>query len=251
MHKGLTARDRVQTKAAVAGKTQGVLGLKRMQVQQAPQVQQRLVELQARQGQDAGFLPESNAELATAALVQRLETVVAMASPGNRSCANTNRSPLQAASREPFTRVTVQVRMRCGNGELASVLHALEGGSPRVFVDNLNVLVQRMYFAPGTGAPRGDGGLEVTFDLYPQGESQYTLYEDDGNTRRYQQGESSTQRISVQAPAQGSGPVQVQIDAVQGCGGVSEQYGVRAPWPWINNSMARFPWSIAPCMANC
>ena len=28
---------------------------------------------------------------------------------------------------------------------------------------------------------------EVTFDLYPQGDSQYTLYEDDGNTRRYQQ----------------------------------------------------------------
>jgi alpha-glucosidase (family GH31 glycosyl hydrolase) len=56
----------------------------------------------------------------------------------------------------------------------------------------------------------------VTFDLYPQGDSQYTLYEDDGNTRRYQQGESSTQQIRVQAPAQGSGPVQVQIDAVQG-----------------------------------
>ncbi len=57
---------------------------------------------------------------------------------------------------------------------------------------------------------------EVTFDLYPQGESQYTLYEDDGNTRRYQQGESSTQVIRVQAPVQGSGPVQVQIDPVQG-----------------------------------
>ncbi|PSD26247.1 glycosyl hydrolase, partial [Stenotrophomonas maltophilia] len=53
-------------------------------------------------------------------------------------------------------------------------------------------------------------------DLYPQGDSQYTLYEDDGNTRRYQQGESSTQQIRVQAPALGSGPVQVQIDAVQG-----------------------------------
>lgn len=138
----------------------------RMQLQQAPQVQQRLVELQARQGQDAGFLPESNPELATAALIQRLESVVRMASPGNRSCEITNRSPLQAASRERFVRVTVQVRMRCGNAELASVLHALEGGAPRVFVDNLNVLVQRLYFAPGTGAPRSDGGLDVSFDLY-------------------------------------------------------------------------------------
>ncbi|MDE2408641.1 MAG: DUF5110 domain-containing protein, partial [Xanthomonadaceae bacterium] len=56
----------------------------------------------------------------------------------------------------------------------------------------------------------------VTFDLYPQGASEYTLYEDDGNTRQYQQGAFSTQRVAVQAPAQGSGPVQVQIGAVQG-----------------------------------
>jgi hypothetical protein len=57
---------------------------------------------------------------------------------------------------------------------------------------------------------------EVTFDLYPQGQSQYTLYEDDGNTRQYQRGEFSTQAISVQAPEQGSGDVRVQIAAVQG-----------------------------------
>ena len=57
---------------------------------------------------------------------------------------------------------------------------------------------------------------EVTFDLYPQGESHYTLYEDDGNTRRYQQGESSEQAITVQAPAQGSGIVTVHLDGVKG-----------------------------------
>jgi len=57
---------------------------------------------------------------------------------------------------------------------------------------------------------------EVTFDLYPQGESQYTLYEDDGATRRYAQGEFSEQAIVVQAPAKGSGPVQVRIDPVRG-----------------------------------
>jgi alpha-glucosidase (family GH31 glycosyl hydrolase) len=57
---------------------------------------------------------------------------------------------------------------------------------------------------------------EITFDLYPQGDSQYTLYEDDGNTRRYEQGESSTQQVRMSAPAQGSGAVNVRIDAVQG-----------------------------------
>ncbi|WP_204128413.1 DUF5110 domain-containing protein, partial [Pseudomonas ogarae] len=57
---------------------------------------------------------------------------------------------------------------------------------------------------------------EVTFDLYPQGSSQYTLYEDDGNTRRYEKGEFSQQQVTMQAPAQGTGPVQVRIDPVQG-----------------------------------
>lgn len=57
---------------------------------------------------------------------------------------------------------------------------------------------------------------EVTFDLYPQGESHYVLYEDDGNTRSYAKGESSEQAIAMQAPAQGSGDVRVHIGAVEG-----------------------------------
>ena len=62
---------------------------------------------------------------------------------------------------------------------------------------------------------------EVTFDLYPQGESAYTLYEDDGITRRYAQGEASEQLVTVRAPdilskAGGSGEVRVRIDAVKG-----------------------------------
>ena len=57
---------------------------------------------------------------------------------------------------------------------------------------------------------------EVTFDLYPQGESRYRLYEDDGNTRRYAEGESSEQVVTMRAPEQGSGEVQVDIGAVQG-----------------------------------
>ena len=61
--------------------------------------------------------------------------------------------------------MTVQVRMRCGAPELASVLHALESGTPRMFVDNLNVLAQRYFFLPGQGRTQG-AGLDVSFDLY-------------------------------------------------------------------------------------
>jgi general secretion pathway protein M len=136
----------------------------RMQVKQAPLVQQRLLQARANLARTPGFLPEHSPELATAALVQRLETVVSQASPGRRACEITNRSPLQEPSREKYARVTVQVRLRCGMPELANVLHSLESGAPRLFVGNLNVLGQRVFFNPGqTGM---QGGLDVSFDLY-------------------------------------------------------------------------------------
>lgn len=138
----------------------------RMQLQQAPLVAQQLQQLRAQQSRLPGFLPESSAELATASLVQRLEAVVAQASPGNRSCAISNRSPLSEPRRDRHARVVVQVRMRCGSPELTAVLHALESGAPRLFVGNLNILSSRGYFLPGNTQPGGDGGLDVSFDLY-------------------------------------------------------------------------------------
>ena len=65
-------------------------------------------------------------------------------------------------SKEPYPRVMVQVRLRCGTGELAAVFHALESGSPQLFIDNLDVLSRDSYLAgPGSG-----GSLDVSFDLY-------------------------------------------------------------------------------------
>lgn len=141
----------------------------RAQLEQAPVVEQQMAQLAEQQARRPGFMSEANAELATAALIQRLEAVVLEASPGNRSCGIVNRSPLEPSHREPYTRVTVQVRLKCGTPETSAVLHSLEGGSPRLFVGNLNILIQRMYFAPGTGpgpGSSGDGGLDVSFDLY-------------------------------------------------------------------------------------
>ena len=139
----------------------------RMEIAQAPQVSARLAQVRQQQAGVPGFLPESSTELATAGLVQRLETVVGQASPGNRSCAITNRSPLAEPGRERYARVVVQVRLRCGSPELAVVLHSLESGAPRLFVDNLNILAQRNFFGPGgSGGGSRDGGLDVSFDLY-------------------------------------------------------------------------------------
>jgi len=138
----------------------------RTELQQAPEIQRHLAETTTQLAQRPGFLPESSAELATAGLVKRLETVVLDASPGYRSCAINNRSPLPSANgQERFAQVMVQVRLQCGTPELATVLHALENGTPRLFVDNLNVLGTNYSLQFG-GGNATNSGLDVSFDLY-------------------------------------------------------------------------------------
>lgn len=136
----------------------------RATLEQAPEIRKRLGAVREQAARLPGFMAEGSTELATAALIQRLETAVQEASPKNRSCAIQNRSPLTEPRKERFARAVVQVRLQCGTPELASVLHSLESGSPRLFVDNLNVTAQRFYFTPDQ-APTG-GGLDVSFDLY-------------------------------------------------------------------------------------
>lgn len=140
----------------------------RMQLQQQPEVTRLLAQAEAREARSPAFLPEATTELATAGLVKRLENVVAEASPGNRACTISNRSPLDAVQpgQERFVRVAVSVRLRCGTPELATVLHALESGTPRLFIDNLNLMAQRGFALPGRSAGIGAGGLDASFDLY-------------------------------------------------------------------------------------
>ncbi|PKM09234.1 MAG: general secretion pathway protein GspM [Gammaproteobacteria bacterium HGW-Gammaproteobacteria-4] len=134
----------------------------RMHAAQTPAITQRLAEVEAFEANNPGFLPETSTELATAGLVQRLERVVEQASPSADSCQLTGRTPTSSRSKERFTRVTIQVRLRCGMGELAAVLNALESGSPELFVDRLAILSRRKLAT--SAAP--DLALDVSFDLY-------------------------------------------------------------------------------------
>ncbi len=135
-------------------------------LQQEPEIRQRLAALDAQGLGGAGFLNEPTAELATAGLIQRLESVVDSASAASRGCAILNRAPLTA---EPppgrYRRVGVEVRLRCGNTETLAVLHALESARPYLFVDAVNITAQRFFAVPGAAQPQ-EGGLDVSFNLY-------------------------------------------------------------------------------------
>ena len=145
----------------IAGMQQEELAL-RAEIAQRSQLQLKLAQVRQFEASNPGFLPESNRELASAGLVQRLQQVVA-SSPNPGSCQITAQTPTDMPTQEPFPRVMVQVRLRCGMAEFAAVLHALESGSPQLFIDNLDMLSRRTYLTPG-----GDGGgsLDISFDLY-------------------------------------------------------------------------------------
>lgn len=132
------------------------------QLQQRDAVTRRLQQVQAELAERPGFLREATIESAAAALSSRLQDAVASASPGNRGCVISNRSPLADTARDAaFPRVALQVRLRCGVPEMAAVLHTLETGSPRLFVGNLNLLAQRFQQSPNESGL----GLDVSFEL--------------------------------------------------------------------------------------
>ena len=135
----------------------------RAEAAQRPAMNRQLTQLQAFEADHPGFLPEASQELASAGLVQRLEQVVATASPNPNACQITARTPAQADATESYVRVIVQVRLRCDMTQLAAVLHDLESNNPQLFIDNLDLLSRRSYLV---ASPDVGGGMDVSFDLY-------------------------------------------------------------------------------------
>ena len=56
----------------------------------------------------------------------------------------------------------------------------------------------------------------LTFDIYPYGDSEFHLYEDDGITRKYQTGEYARQTIRVMAPKGKAGDITISLGGSQG-----------------------------------
>uniref|UniRef100_UPI001C4F0EC9 TIM-barrel domain-containing protein n=1 Tax=Streptomyces sp. NRRL B-24572 TaxID=1962156 RepID=UPI001C4F0EC9 len=56
----------------------------------------------------------------------------------------------------------------------------------------------------------------LTYDVYPRGDSSFSLYEDDGVTRAHEDGAYARQQVDVTAPASGTGDVTVSVGARDG-----------------------------------
>ncbi|WP_166849023.1 RICIN domain-containing protein [Isoptericola sp. BMS4] len=63
---------------------------------------------------------------------------------------------------------------------------------------------------------QGKESGHLDLDVYPQGDSTFTAYEDDGRSQEHADGASARQRFDVSAPEIGAGPVEVTIGALDG-----------------------------------
>ncbi len=103
------------------------------------------------------------------------------------------------------------------------VVHAEQSGKTidvQVGLDKLPVFVRAGAIIPMYPSALYDGQVAkdlITWDIYPQAESHFSLLEDDGETRQYLSGEKSKQEIKVAAPDAGkSGDIQVALAGVEG-----------------------------------
>lgn len=66
-------------------------------------------------------------------------------------------------------------------------------------------------WAPGTTSWQTRDKSELDYDVYAQGHTDYTLYEDDGVTRQFATGSSATQQVTVDAHGHGHGETAIDV----------------------------------------
>jgi general secretion pathway protein M len=132
-------------------------------IAEKPALQQRIDALGAGQAASNAFLAEDDPNTAAADLMQRVVDVVG-SSTQSGSCVVSQKVPISnppATPGEPYRKAAVGINLSCDIESLAQVLHALEQGTPYVFIDDLSI-----YRNPVAAQQRQGAPLEVQFTLF-------------------------------------------------------------------------------------
>ena len=124
----------------------------------APEIEQRLQELEEHRKRDQYVLTAESTILAAAALQERVKAIVEQS--GGRL---TSTQVPPAVAEGAYNKVTVKVRMSVTTPALQSILYELESGVPYLVVDNVAVLSRRARRRKQT-QPQPQT-LDVRFDL--------------------------------------------------------------------------------------
>lgn len=131
-------------------------------IAEKPALQQRIAALGAGQAASSAFLAEDDPNSAAADLMQRVVDVVGTRAQSG-SCLVSQKVPIPnppTAAGEPYRKAAVSINLSCDIESLAQVIHALEQGTPYVFIDDLSI-----YRNPVAAQQSHAATLEVQFTV--------------------------------------------------------------------------------------
>ena len=131
-------------------------------IAEKPALQQRIAALGAGQAASSAFLAEDDPNTAAADLMQRVVDVVGTSTQGG-NCVVSQKMPMPnppATAGEPYHKAAVSISLSCDIEPLATVLQALEQGTPYLFIDDLSI-----YRNPVAAQQSNVAPLEVQFTL--------------------------------------------------------------------------------------
>ncbi len=127
------------------------------------EIERRLAEVKAYEQGNQAFLAETDANAASAALIQRLKQSMSEHAKDEKRCQNVSAQSYGGGEEELYKRVTVQARLKCDLEPLAAILYDLENGKPYLFVDQVMIYKQQTYTPPGVKV--APNPLDVRFNL--------------------------------------------------------------------------------------
>lgn len=131
-------------------------------IAEKPQLLKRIEELGHAQTDSSTFLPETDPNAASAALMQRVVDAAAAHSQEG-SCEVSQKMPVNnpgGTPNDPYQKVVVSISLHCDMQPLVGLLYTLEKGKPYLFVQDFSV-----YRNPLVNAQKNVAPLEVQFTL--------------------------------------------------------------------------------------
>jgi general secretion pathway protein M len=135
----------------------------RQTIAEKPEIEKRLTEVRAYEQGNQAFLSETDANAASAALIQRLKAAMGEHAKDESRCQNVSTQSYNGGEEELYKRVTVQARLKCDLEPLAAILYDLENGKPYLFIDQVMIYKQQTYTPPG--AKVAPVPLDVRFNV--------------------------------------------------------------------------------------
>lgn len=131
-----------------------------------PDLEAQLENLRSERLDSALFLPESNFNVAAAALSRRLRDIIQAQADDVELCSIVSTTNRPDKEPERFEQVTVNVRMNCPLPDLVRVLYELEDSVPLIFVDDLMINQRIPAERAGRRGAGNYGQIDVRFNMY-------------------------------------------------------------------------------------